>query len=147
MFGLAPLSRYPLHTRNQELTNFHNFIDEFFNDSSSLIRNIGDSFRMDVREDEDAYHVDAELPGVSKEEIKLNLSDGYLTIVVERSAQSDEDKGTYLHRERKYSSMQRSIYLQNTSAKDVTAKFDNGVLEITVPKEKHAELVTRIDIQ
>jgi HSP20 family protein len=88
-------------------------------------------------ENEREYCIEAELPGVTKEEINLQLKDdGRLTIAAEREENIQEDKKNYVHRERRYSSMQRTIYLRDAKTEGVKAKLQDGVLKIIVPKQE-----------
>ena len=143
MAGLIPFNR-----RN-ELSdrNIYNMMDDFFNDAWPFRRNLmSDTFKVDVQESDSAYTIEAELPGVQKEEISLSLDDGRLSICVERNADVNKDVGNYIHRERHWASMERSIYLAEAADEDVDANLSDGVLKITVPKKavsgrsKHIEI-------
>ncbi|MDD3023025.1 MAG: Hsp20/alpha crystallin family protein, partial [Syntrophomonadaceae bacterium] len=101
----------------------------------------------DVRENENDYCIDAELPGVKKEEIKIELNDGKFSIAVQREENIDEKKDNYLHRERRFGSMRRSVYLADVKSEGIVAKFDNGLLEVTVPKKSLPEKTQQIQIQ
>ena len=104
------------------------------------------TFRLDVRDKEDAYIIEAELPGVNKEEIDLNLSRERLTISVSREGENNEENGRYVHRERRFCSMSRSIHLGEGAYDDIRAKLENGILTIQVPK-KAAAVSTKINIE
>jgi HSP20 family protein len=115
--------------------NFYNLMDDFF--SSDLARSPRtDTFRLDLKETENEYLIEAELPGVKKEEIKVNMEEGNLSIEVTREEKSEDKNHSYIHRERRYQSMQRSIYLPDVDEDGVKAKLNDGVLEITVAKNK-----------
>ena len=93
--------------------------------------------KTDIKELEDAYQLDVELPGVKKENVTVELKDGALEIKVVSEVNNDEkdSKGKYLRRERFYGSCSRSFYVgEDVKQEDIKAKFDNGVLTITVPK-------------
>lgn len=95
------------------------------------------AMKTDVKETEDSYELDIELPGYKKEDVKAHLKDGYLTINASSSVNNDEkDKeGKYIRRERYVGSVSRSFYVgEDITEQDVTAKFENGVLKLTVPK-------------
>lgn len=106
------------------------------------------SMRIDIEDKPDAYIIKADLPGVKKEDINVSLTDQVLTIEVEHSEETQNDKDTdYIVRERQYHSLVRSIPLRNTnSSGDVKAEFKDGVLSIKVKKspEKQSD---RIAIQ
>lgn len=94
--------------------------------------------KTDVRELEKTYELDVELPGFGKEDIKLELDGGYLTITAEKNESKDEknEKGQYLRRERYCGTCSRSFYVGDVlEPKDVTAKFEDGILRIRMPKE------------
>ena len=91
----------------------------------------------DVKETENGYTVDMNLPGFAKEDIKAELKDGYLTIKAETNENNDEqdDDGRYIRRERYTGSTSRSFYVgEDVKQEDIKAKFDNGTLKLTIPK-------------
>jgi len=96
--------------------------------------------KTDVRETDDSYEVDMDLPGFKKDEIKLELENGYLTISAAKGLDKDEkDKktGKYIRRERYAGNLSRSFYVgENVKQEDFKASFKNGILRITVPKEE-----------
>ncbi len=121
-----------------------NLFDEFFNDPFFTgSREKADEpknlpiMRTDIREKDGNYLLDLELPGFSKEDIRIELKDGYLTISAQAAQESDEQaKGTYLHRERYTGSCKRSFYVgEQIRQEDIRACFANGVLCLTVPKD------------
>ncbi len=136
MSRLVPFNRWGL--RRNDFEDFYNMLDDFFSDTWWPVRSLArDTFKLDIQENEREYCIEAELPGVTKEEINLQLKDdGRLTIAVEREENIQEDKKNYVHRERRYSSMQRSIYLRDAKTEGVKAKLQDGVLKITVPKQE-----------
>jgi HSP20 family protein len=88
------------------------------------------------------------MPGVKKEDIKLELRDDILTLAVEHSEQVNEEKGNYIRRERKYGSYSRSFRLGNVNNEAVSAKYNDGVLSVTIPKaEPEKARSNRIEIQ
>ena len=95
--------------------------------------------KTDVRETKDSYEVDVDLPGFKKDEIKLELENGYLTISATKGLDKDEtDKktGKYIRRERYAGNLSRSFYIgDGVKQEDIKAAFKNGILSITVPKE------------
>jgi HSP20 family protein len=122
-------------------------LDDFFSDSWPL-RNMGfDTFKIDVKEDEKTYTIDAELPGVKKEEVSLALDDGRLSISVEREEKVDDEKENYVHRERRYGSYQRSVYLADANPEGIDAELRDGVLKIVVPKQDKQNKSGKIEIK
>ena len=101
-------------------------------------RNAKHEMKTDVREHEDGYELDMDLPGFKKDQIQLNLENGYLTITATKGFDKDEkDKqGRMIRQERYAGSMQRSFYVGDVmTAEDVKARFEDGVLHLTLPKK------------
>ena len=95
--------------------------------------------KTDVRELEDHYEVDIDLPGFKKEEIKLELDNGNLTVSAARNASEEEknEEGKVIRQERYMGAMQRSFYVgEYITEEDVKARFEDGVLKLTVPKKE-----------
>ena len=95
--------------------------------------------RTDVREKEDHFEIDIDLPGYTKDDVTAELKDGYLTVSATKNESNDEkdEKGSYIRRERFYGSMQRSYYVGDAVDEgDIKAKFENGILSLSVPKEE-----------
>ena len=96
--------------------------------------------KTDVRETDDAYEVDIDLPGFKKDEVHAELKDGYLVVSAEKGLDEDEkDKksGKYLRRERYAGSCQRSYYVgKDTTEDDIKAHFEHGMLTVTVAKKE-----------
>lgn len=92
--------------------------------------------RMDVKETDKAYTVHAEMPGVNKEDIHVNVEGGMVTIAAEVKRESEQKEGEkVIHSERYYGKVSRSFTLgQDVDEANAKAKFDNGVLELTLPK-------------
>lgn len=148
MAGLVPFNRNRLGVRASGFEDFYNMLDDFFNDTwPSPRRNLlRDTFKVDIRENEQEYCIEADLPGVKKEELKLEINEGRLSIAVEREESKENEDQNYIHRERRYSSMQRSIYLAEAAAEDIKAKLEDGVLNIVIPKLKKKDSSLKINI-
>jgi HSP20 family protein len=149
MAGLVPFNR-----RKDIVTpgfeDFRNMLDDFFSDGwpFSFRRNFAaDTFRLDVQEDKNEYIVEAELPGVQKSDINITLDEGKLTIAVVKDEKVEENEKNYIHRERRFSSMSRSIMLTDADNKGVKAKLEEGVLHISVPKKAKPDNTIVIDIE
>lgn len=151
MAGLVPYNR-----RNRGLVDrgfsdfrdFYNMLDDFFNDSWPSKRYFArDTFKIDVQENENQYLVEAELPGVNRDEIFIEMNEGRLNISIKREESIDEEKKNYLHKERRYSSMSRSLYLDDAKSDGIKAKLENGLLSIIVPKEDRPTKSVKIDIE
>ncbi len=101
--------------------------------------------KTDVRETDDSYEVDIDLPGFKKDEVKVQLSDGYLTIEAAKGLDKDEkDKksGKYIRRERYAGSMSRTFYVgEEVAQEDIHAKYENGILKLSIPKKETKKAV------
>lgn len=151
MFGLTPYNNRKqngLVGRN-DFFNVKSLFDEFFNDSLfPAISSVGASMRADIRETEKEYIIDAEIPGVRKEDIKLDLRDDVLTISVEQNEQINEERDNFIRKERRFGSVSRSFYVDNVKPEGVAAKYENGILTINLPKNDETKRKGhRIDIQ
>ena len=93
--------------------------------------------KTDVRETDNSYELDVDLPGFKKDEINVDLQDGYLTIQASKGLDKDkkDKEGRYIRQERCTGSCARSFYVgENLKPTDVAAKFENGILELKLPK-------------
>ena len=137
---------------------FDDFFDPFWNDAAlerMMNREARDTFgkrganmmKTDVRETDDSYEVDMDLPGFKKDEVKVQLADGYLTIEAAKGLDKDEkDKksGKYIRRERYAGSMSRSIYVgEGVTQEDIHAKYEHGVLKLSIPKKEEQKKVEK----
>lgn len=99
--------------------------------------------KTDIRETEEGYELTIDLPGFKREDVKASLENGYLTISASKGLDKDQkDKeGRYIRRERYTGQSSRSFYVGDSVAReDVTAKFEDGILRLTVPKKVHREI-------
>ena len=106
--------------------------------------------KTDLKEHEDGYELLVDLPGFKKEQIDLQLQNGYLTITASKGLEEDgkDKKGKLLHQERYAGSLTRSFYIgENVREEDVKARFEDGVLTLDFPKEKPMNLPQRRTIQ
>ena len=96
--------------------------------------------KTDVQEHNDHYEVDVDLPGFKKDELSLELKDGYLVISAAKGLDKDEKEektGRFVRRERYAGSMSRSFYVgENIKQEDIHAKYESGVLKLSIPKEE-----------
>ena len=129
------MSRYTPTRRSYDL--FDGMFDDFFN--TPFIANNNVAMRTDIHESEHEYTLDIELPGYNKQDVRIELEKGYLTISAKHETTDEErdSKGNIVKNERYFGSCSRSFYVgDNVSEEDIKAKFDNGILEISVPKDK-----------
>ena len=113
-------------------------------------RHAAHEMRTDVHESEDHYEVDIDMPGFKKDEITLDLENGYLTVKGAKGLDKEETnkKGKVIRKERYAGALQRSFYVgEELTAEDITAKFENGVLSLAIPKKEAKKLPERKRIQ
>ena len=94
--------------------------------------------KTDIREKDDSYELDVDLPGFKKDEIKIQLKDGYLTLSAAKGLDKDEKdkKGNYIRRERYAGAMQRSFYVgDDVTQEEIRAKYEDGILKVFIPKK------------
>ena len=126
--------------------------DEFFNDMEREMRhmdrrlygkNAAREMKTDVHEHEDHYEVDIDLPGFKKDEVTLELQNGYLTVTAAKGLDQEETtkKGKLIRQERYAGSMQRSFYVGDALTEaDIGAKLEHGVLSLCIPKKDEKKL-------
>ena len=105
--------------------------------------------KTDVRETKNSYEVDVDLPGFKKDEVHAALENGYLTISAAKGLDKDEEdkKGKYIRKERYAGTMQRSFYVGDAiTHEDIKAKFENGILSLTIPKKDAKAVETKKSI-
>ena len=98
--------------------------------------------KTDVKETDKAYELDIDLPGFDKENVQIELNDGYLTINASTNEEKEDkdENGTFLRKERFVGSCRRSFYVGDVKAEDVKAKYESGVLTIVLPKKDAKKL-------
>ena len=146
MFGITPYRRW----QNQMPRMFDWGFDKMFN---AMLEEFDDRFsyypvRVDIKEKDKEYLLEAEIPGVNKEQINLKIKDDILTIAVEGKEEIKEEKENYIRQERRYGSFKRSFYVEDVDQENIKAKFKNGILEIKLPKkEPTSQKENRISIE
>lgn len=138
---MADITRQSSRRRNPALRSFRREMDRLFEDFLSSPGSGRESGmwtpRLDLSETDDEYVISADLPGLSKEDVHVDLQDGQLSISGERREEREEQKKNYHRRERSYGSFHRSMALpSNVNVEDIKAEFDNGVLTVHLPKEE-----------
>ena len=136
-----------------------NLFDEFFDNNFGMFpmwngrnplygKHAKNLMKTDVRETENTYEVDIDLPGFKKDEISVDLKDGYLTISASKGLDKDESdkKGKYIRQERYAGACSRSFYLGDVKPEDVSAKYEDGILKLSMPKQAKKELPKRSTI-
>ena len=121
--------------------NMFPFDEKFFTEKKDPLygKNVSRLMKTDVRETEKTYELDIDLPGFKKDEIQIELKDGYLTIEAAKGLDKDEEdkKGTYIRRERYAGACSRSFYVgEDITEEDIKAEFKHGLLKLFVPKKE-----------
>ena len=136
-----------------------NLFDDMFDDAFSLMPSFGtrdplygkhakNLMKTDVRETDTGYEIDVDLPGFKKDEIQLELNNGYLTITAEKGLDKENKKGRMLRQERYAGVMQRSFYVgEHVTEENVKASYESGVLHLLVPKQEAPKLPEKKTIQ
>ena len=117
---------------------FDNMFDDMFRDPFFTNSNNTKLMKTDIQEKDNNYILDMDLPGYEKEDIKAQLKDGYLTITAQKNTSNDDkdEEGNYIRRERYCGKCSRSFYVGDSiKEEDIKASFNNGILELTFPKE------------
>ena len=131
-----------------------NLFDEFFDDDFPMIpmrsirnplygKNAKNLMKTDVRETDNTYELDIDLPGFKKDEVQLDLKDGYLTISAAKGFDKDQEdkKGKYIRQERYAGACSRNFFVgEGIEPRDVSAKFEDGILRVSLPKQVKKEL-------
>ena len=137
MFGLTPYNtrRNQMQNRTNNPFDIDRVFENFFNDSvfPSYYRQSG-LMKVDIKDDGNDYVLEAELPGIKKENINIDVEDGNLTISVNQDEQTEEKNDNYLCRERRACSMRRSFSLDSIDSEKINAKMENGLLTLRLPK-------------
>lgn len=131
-----------------------NLFDDMFDDAFSLMPSFGtrdplygkhakNLMKTDVRETDTGYEIDVDLPGFKKDEVQVQVDNGYLTISAAKGLDKDEQdhKGRYIRRERYAGQCSRSFYVgSGIQPQDVHAKYEDGILRLSLPKGQAAQL-------
>ena len=162
MFGLVPFKM------NKDLNNSNTMFNDLFGDFFNDNLNMNTAIKADIRETKEAYILEADLPGMRKEDINLEYNQNYLTIHAHKNETiiintgnnrmmaedtlnileefkeeypqyfevKEDKKENYIRKERHYGEVSRSFYVGNIDKSAISAKFENGVLEVTLPKQE-----------
>lgn len=143
MSNIIPSNR----NRNSELFSpyqiMRNFFQEpFFGDFGILSSSLG-GIRADVKDAGNEYVVEAELPGVDKDRINLDIHDGVLTISANEEVEQKQEQKDYIYRERRYGHISRSFSLDNINENAIKAEYKDGLLFIHLPKSEQVKKASR----
>ena len=128
-------------------TTFSNLVDKFFNDS--IARAGGSAFvpKVDIIENTSSFEIQLAVPGLTREDFKIELNDNYLTIRGERKFVNEKKEKTFHTIETQYGSFNRSFSLpENVDASRIQAAYNNGMLELTIPKDEKKALKQTIKV-
>ena len=114
------------------------FFDDFFDDMDKPRRFENNLMKCDIFEKDGKFNIEMDVPGFKKDDIKMELADGYLTISAEKKEENKEEDGkNYIRRERtSYTKCERKFYVGNIDDSKIKAEFKNGILLVEVPKEE-----------
>ena len=142
MASMIPYSNYERALRRQ--FPFDMF-DDFFASPLTAV-NANDAFKMDVEDVGTAYVITAQLAGVKRDEIDVELNEGRLSISVNKVESEEEQNKNYLHKETHAWSASRGVYLKDAATEGLSAKLEGGVLTINVPKQDEKANITKVSI-
>ena len=141
MYGLTPFEKSGFDIFNA----FNDFEKNFIGGSMPV-----NTCKTDIRDEGEKYVMEAELPGFTKEDIKLDINGSYLVLTAEHKNEKDEkdDKGKYIRRERTYGSYTRSFDITGVDTENISAEYKDGILKIDLPKKASEEPpVKRLEIK
>lgn len=130
-------------------TTFSNLIDRFFHESAGRAGGSAYSFvpRVDIFEDEKAFEIQVAVPGMNKDDFKLDLNDNLLTISGERKFTKERKENNFHSFETQYGTFSRAFSLpENVDASKIAAKYNNGILEISIPKDEKKVVKTTFKV-
>ena len=139
MLRLVPYKKNGFERTFDDL--FH-MMDNFWQNENAITH-----FNLDVSETEESYLIEAELPGVKKDHINLDVKDDLLTIHVKEENSEEKEEKNYIRKERRVSEMSRSLRFNDVNLDNIQAKLEDGILKIHLPKLKLVENKKRIEIE
>ena len=135
----------PMKTSRRNQVSLYNMFDDFFNDLP-MLSNASD-MKIDVKETDKEYLIDAELPGMKKDNINIDVEENQLIISAYQEEQEEKNEENFIHRERVFSSQRRAVYLPNIDDEGISAKYSDGILSVTVTKRNTDKKKKQIKIQ
>lgn len=148
MANLTPNKKHKALPKRDKMVDFNTMVDDYFDDAQApVVSPTTEDFKLDVKENDDEYIVDAEFAGYNNEDIQISFNYNILVISALRKDEIYDETDRYIHRERLFSSMERQIYFPNVGEGDIKARFENGVLQVHIPKAKELEIEKVIQIR
>lgn len=146
MFDMIPFRKSSINKKDEF---FSPFLDTFFNDEFfSIMTDLQGNFKVDLKEADENYLIEADLPGVKKEDIAVEFVNNYLTITAKRDSSIENKKENFVRQERYYGEFNRSFHIDNVDENNIEDSFEDGVLKINLPKlDKENLNRKKIDIQ
>ena len=121
------------------------YLDDFFN---NVFEREDEDMKCDIYLKDNNYHVEMDVPGFKKEDIKIECNKGNLIITAEKNENHEEKDGKkYIRRERNYGKYQRSFYLGEINEDDINASYNNGTLSIIIPKKEEHNTKKYIEVK
>ena len=141
MFGLTPFRSNYYVSAYDPFKEMEEFERRFFGQRTPAMK-------TDIRETENSYILESDLPGFSREDIHAEIKNGYLTIRAEHKSENEDKNESYLRRERSYGSFSRTFDLDGIDSEAITASFKDGVLTLELPKmQQKVEEARRVEIK
>ena len=119
------------------------YLDDIFDNFDSTRNN---NMKCDIYEKDGDYHIEIDIPGFDKKDIKVECDNGYLTVTAKKDEEVEDKTKNYIRRERSYGKYQRSLYIGDMDSNEIRAKFKHGMLKIIVPKVETKETKKHIEI-
>ena len=119
------------------------YLDDIFDNFDSTRNN---NMKCDIYEKDGDYHIEIDIPGFDKKDIKVECDNGYLTVTAKKDEEAEDKSKNYIRRERSYGKYQRSFYIGDMDSSEIRAKFKHGMLKIIVPKVETKETKKHIEI-
>lgn len=119
------------------------YLDDIFDNFDSTRNN---NMKCDIYEKDGDYHIEIDIPGFDKKDIKVECDNGYLTVTAKKDEDAEDKTKNYIRRERSYGKYQRSFYIGDMDSNEIRAKFKHGMLKIIVPKVETKETKRHIEI-
>lgn len=115
------------------------YLDDFFDDFVPMPKMPKNEMKCDIYEKGGKVHIELDVPGFNKEDVKVDLDDGILTIAATKHEDKEEKEKNYYCKERSFGSFKRQFNVGNVKENEIDAKFNNGVLKISFPKEEQKQ--------
>ena len=120
------------------------YLDDIFDNFVTTNRN---EMKCDIYEKEGNYHIEIDVPGFNKNDISIEVKDGYLIVTAEKNQEENVNEKNYIKRERTYGKYQRSFYLGELDVDNIDATLNDGTLKVVVPKKEITENKKVIEIK